>query len=163
MEPNEYYLDTNLLIGWVRHILSKKKPLEPKFIVFLKQHPEIKTWISTITIAEIVEFLQKDFGKHNLTFVQMKKVIEKMQKIIGFRIINAYVTDEGMEEIKDIVLNARNLVLLTYEGRDVKDAIHVEIARQNRLWFITRDIDVGRMKRIYAYIDTAEKLMKKFN
>ncbi|MBI5060989.1 MAG: hypothetical protein HZB67_01605 [Candidatus Aenigmarchaeota archaeon] len=162
-KPTECYLDTSLLFGWFKHIISKKpKTSEPQIISFLKQHPEVKTFISSMTAAEIVERSRKDLAKQNLSLIQIKKVVEKMQQILGFKIIDFYVATDGKEEIKDIRLNARNIINLTFLGKDVKDAIHVEIARQNDLWWIARDDCTGTMEEIYPKIMTAKKLMKQY-
>ena len=99
MQPNEIYLDTSLLIGWFKHILEKrKKTEEPEIIEFLNNKPEIKRYISVITVAEIIEVLKsKDFKNYKLEKSYILDLIVNLRNTLNLIIIEEFEEKNGKQ------------------------------------------------------------------
>lgn len=145
------YLDTNLIIGFFKNIIRKKKKTgeDPEIIKFLAIHDEIKKFISIFSIAEIIESLEEEFPSHALTQDYILDLIETLRNTIELEII---------EDVKV----SKNIINYTYLCRDVKDAIHIDICQASELWFITRDEDCGKVSKIYNKIMSERKFRKQF-
>ena len=163
MQPNEIYLDTSLLIGWFKHILEKRKKTgEPEIIEFLNDKPEIKRYISSITIAEIIEVLKsKDFKNYKLEKSYILDLIVNLRNTLNLIIIEEF-EEKGRKQLKNIILDSRNIVDFTFLGGEVIDAIHTEIARSNNIYFITRDENIGKTKELYPKIMGLKHFIKQF-
>ena len=68
--------------------------------------------------------------------------------------------DKDNTEFKGISLSA-DIINYTYLCGDLKDAIHVEIAKSNKLSFITKDDKVGRIKPLYPEITGIRKFIRR--
>lgn len=167
-KPVECYLDTSILISWIKNaVILKKKTPETEFIEFLKRHPEIKTFISSMTTAEIASVISREFPEQKLSLKMIREgIVEgQLQALLGYEIIKSYISEDEKtkEERMEIRLDVETLILLSFLGKDVKDAMHIEIARQSDKWFVyDKDADIGRMQEIYPKIITVKKLMKQY-
>ncbi len=163
MQPQEIYLDTSLLVGWFKHILERrKKTEEPQIIEFLNNRPEIKKYISSISIAEIIEVLKsKEFKNYKLENQYILDLIETLRNTLNLIVIEEF-EEKGKKQLKNIFLDSQNIVDLTFLGGEVIDAIHIDISKSNNLYFITRDEGIGKTKEIYPKIMGLKHFMKQF-
>jgi len=155
---------SNLLIGWFRYILEKRKKTgEPKILEFLNNNPEIKRYISSISIAEIIEVLRsKDFKSYRLEKPYILDLIDALRNSLNLIIIEEF-EEKGRKQLKNIILDSKNIVNFTFLCGEVVDAIHIEICRSNNLYFITRDEGIGRVKEEYPRIMGLKHLIKQFS
>ena len=150
MQIDKIYLDTNLIIGFFKNIIKKKKYKEdPKFIRFLSDKNEIQKFISIFTVAEVIQVLRKEFGSHDLSKRYILDLIDTLRGTVGLNII------ENVELTSDIIH-------YTYLCDDLKDAVHVSIAQINDIWFVTRDDDAGKTKELYNKVISERKFIKQF-
>lgn len=162
MAPNKIYLDNTSLVRWfLRKFYPDKHKQEPQIIRFLNEHNEIETYVSILSIAELVHTLKhgEEFRKFNLGFEFIKKLIEELQNIIGFSIIKT-VSISGTE-IDGIIVSG-NIIKYVFKHRHLADCIHLDIARQNDIWFVTYEKRMGELKEYYSNIMTEDKLMRQF-
>jgi len=164
MVDYQIYLDNTSLVRWfLKRFHPEKHKQEPQIIKFLNEHKrEIKSFVSTISIAELVHTLRhgEAFEKFNLNFNYIKELIGELQDIIGFDIIQTEKID-GTEI--DGVIVSNYVVKYVFKHKHLTDCIHVDIARQHELTFVTYETAIGELKEYYDNIMTEEKLMKQFN
>src|SRR3989339_949283 len=136
MKPKRVYLDTNIIYGFFKSIIKGENEV-PEIIKFLADRNDVEKFISTFTIAEIIENLLKEFSYRNL----------KKEYIIS--LVDALRLTINLQTIQESIEFSSELIDYTYECRDAKDSLHVLIAKKNDLYFITRDNDIGRMNKLY--------------
>ncbi len=165
MPDCQIYLDnTSLVRLFLKRFYPEKHKQEPRIIRFLNENKrEIKSFVSTISIAELVHTLKhgEDFKKFNLNFNYIKELIGELQDIIGFDIIQTEKMKDGTEI--DGVIVSNHVVEYVFKHKHLPDCIHVDIARQHELTFVTYEKAMGELKEYYDNIMTEEKLMKQFN
>lgn len=162
MVQEKIYLDTNVIREWfVRIILGDKKDV--RVIEFLRRHEEIDKFISVYGVAELIETLKKE------SRIQHKKLTKELiwdlirapqNTLTNLKIIEEYTTERGTSEYKGIVLSSK-IVDFTFLCGDLKDSIHVEIAANNDLIFVTKDAKVGRVKELYPKVVGINKLIRR--
>lgn len=152
------YLDTSVILPWFQNMLQNKKDSKghieaPKIIQFLVDHPEIEKYISYFTIAEIVEELLfktdkiKDYMKR---LEHVKAFVEVFQLTIpNLSIIEQ---EESKNGESGILIPAPELLEYTAKIGDVKDAIHVCIAKHEDIYMVTKDDKVGKAQSVYPKI-----------
>ena len=158
MSNLKLYIDTSLIYEPIRRMLVNEKPFETEFTDFLIGHPEIERTISIFTVAEIVE---------NLLFRE-KRILEYKRNIDAILTLvkviqNTYSIDVIEYEIKDgqkgfFVLS--DLIALTGKLGNIKDAIHVCIAKHENLMLVSHEDKFGVVKDIYKNIATDRQLFK---
>lgn len=162
-QPKKVYLDTNLILHWFKlRILKKKKEADDKKIIkFLSKHKEIETFISAFSVAEIVAKLRKEF-KDRVTMDEIKEIIEILRNSIKFDTIKLdKFSDMKGQERKGILISPE-IIDFAFVCYDASDAIHIDIAKSNDLWFVTRDDDAPRAREKYSKIMGESKFRKQF-
>ncbi len=162
MIPNKIYLDNTILIRYfLRKFYPQKYKNEPQIIRFLNEHTEIQKFISIISIAELVKKLihGNDFKKFDICFDYAMKLIEEFQSMLNFKIIE---TMENNNVVIDGIVVTKNIIKYISIHSDLPDCIHLDIARQHDIWFVTYEKELGRLKEEYGNIITEDKLMKQF-
>ncbi len=164
MPDCQVYLDNTSLVRWfLKRFYPKKYKDDPQIIKFLNEHKsEIKSFVSTISIAELVHTLRHGdaFVKFSLGFNYIKELIGELQDIIGFDIIQ---TEKIGEVDIDGVIISNDIVKYVFKHRHLVDCIHVDIARQHELTFVTYEAAMGELKEYYGKIMTEDRLMKQSN
>lgn len=159
MKIDKIYLDTNLLIGWFKWILKKKKRKgdEPKITKFLSEHEEISTFISSFSVIEIVGVISNDYkkpdGTPKYTLNDIKSFIENLNKYLKITVL---------EEKRIVSLPIKKLIGISRRCRHLADSIHVYLAEKEDIWFITTEVKLGRLKPYYPKIMTEKRLIKQF-
>ena|SRR3989344_6745232 len=163
-KPDKVYLDTNLMYNWFKLRFTKKRKQadEEEIIKFLAQHKEIECFISAFTVAEIVARLKNEF-KDLITLNDIRYSIEIFQDSINCQIIKLDKFRDMKDKDREGILISPQIVEFAFECLDSKDAIHIDIAKSNDLWFITRDNDVTRVKNIYNNVMGEKKFRKQFD
>ena len=162
MKPEQIYIDNNLLIRWFIHKFNRKKYKSmPEIIKFLNEHPEIKKYISLLSVAELVHTLKygEDFQKFNLNLKYIEKLLSELQNIINLDIIMKEKRN-GVEI--DGVIISKDLIKLIDKHRHLIDCMHLDIAKSHDLSFVTHEAKMGELKPLYENIMTDDKLMKQF-
>ena len=162
MKPGKIYIDNNLLIRWFLHrFYPRKHKREPQIIRFLSEHKEIKKYISLISVAELVHTLKygKEFQNFKLDLNYIRVLIEELQNIVGFDIIQKQKVN-GME-INGIVISG-DVVKFVNVHEHLIDCMHIDIAKSHELFFITHEKKIGQLKKLYENIMTDDKLLKQF-
>lgn len=162
MLPDKIYLDNTSLVRWfLKRFYPKKYKRDPQIIRFLNEHKEIDTFVSILSVAELVHTLKhgEEFKKFGLKFDHIKGLIEELQNIIGFEIIQTVKINDT--QIDGIVISG-NIIKYVFKHRHLADCIHLDIARQNEIWFVTYEKRMGELKEYYENIMTEDKLMKQY-
>lgn len=161
MQPEKVYLDNTSLVRWfLKRFYPRKYKRDPQIIRFLSEHKEIRCYISIFSVAELVQVLKhgQEFRKFKLKFKYILKLIEELQNIILFDIIQT--VKIGGTSIKGVVVS-HEIVKYVFKHRHLIDCIHLDIARQNDLWFVTYEKRMGELKEYYEKIITEAKMMKR--
>ena len=145
------YLDNSVIEPWFEGIMTGNKQLQTsKFIDFLILHTEIEKFISTFTIAELIEKLL--FKTNNIkSYMKEKSKIEDFveafrQTIPNLKILEDEVSQNGQ---KGLFICAEDLLAFTTKIGSSKDSVHVCIAKHEDLYFVTKDDKIGRVKELY--------------
>ncbi|OGI14774.1 hypothetical protein A3K63_02775 [Candidatus Micrarchaeota archaeon RBG_16_49_10] len=141
------------LIRWFLFRFRRVKHESPPIIIeFLRNHGEIKKFISIVSMAEFIKVLlyDKDFINYKLTTSYANKLIQELQDVIELKVIHG-------EKISD------DIVLYIERHPELIDCIHLDIAKSNELCFITDEKKIGKLKAVYGNIMTENKLMKQFD
>ncbi len=159
--PNEkIYLDVNIFREWfVRMIRGEKGKVF--YIEFLSKRDEIEKHISIFGIAELIETLKKEprVQHKKLTKELILALIDALRNTIGLEIIEE---DKIQKEKFRGFFVSPKIVEFTYLCGDLKDSIHVEIARNNDLLFITKDDKIGQVKVIYPKVEGIRSLIRRY-
>ncbi len=153
------YLDTSIIREWFVNIIRGDRG-EPFYIEFMRTHNEFEKFISIYGIAELIETLKNEpeIQHKKLTKEFIMELIKLLQTTINMKIIES--TDKENTEFKGISLSA-DIIDFTYLCGDLKDAIHVEIAKSNKLSFVTKDDKAGRIKPLYPEIVGIRKFIRR--
>jgi hypothetical protein len=155
---SDIYLDTCVFHEWfVRMIRDDKKEVE--YVEFLSELTDVRKYISIFGIAELIESLKKDprlQGK-KITKEWITILVDFFRDTIGVRIIE----EDESGKLSGIFLSPK-ILEFTLECGDLKDSIHVEIAKNNDLLFITKDDKLGELKKIYSNIDTIRSFERSY-
>jgi len=154
------YLDINIFREWF--IRTIKNNITPIFYVqFLSEHGEIEKRISVFSIAELVETLLKEpkLQGWNLTKEWILSLIEIFRDTVGVKIIEEDETSKG--QYTGFVVSPK-IVEFTYLCGDLKDSVHVDIAKSNDLLFITKDDEAGRVKTAYPKVEGIRSLIRRY-
>lgn len=159
MKPEKVYIDTMFLIRWFLYILEKRKI--PRIIKFLNEQKKIQKHISLISIAEAFKVLKhgNDYKKYNLQDDQIEGMLSSLQEYISLKVI---LRDEieGIR-LKGIVVSTDIIDFVKKHG-EIRDCIHVDVAKSHNLYFLTDDRKIGRLKGLYKNIMTEKKFIKQF-
>ncbi len=157
----QIYIDTSLLREWFARLMREEKTeKDPEIILFLREHTEIKKFISIFTIAELVESLlihEKKIHRYMKNIQLISSFAQLLIETTGIKIIEL----EKKDEHKGIFISP-NVIKYTGICGSVKDAIHVCIAEHEDLWLVTHDDKFGKLKPLYAKITTDTHLLKLF-
>ncbi len=160
MKPDKVYVDNSLLVRWFLHRLYPNRYSDtPQIIKFLTKEKGMQKFISLISVAELVHTLKygKDFAGKNLTIGAIKALIDELQNIMGFEII---LRDKiGEAQLNGVVVSTDILEFLD-KHQHIIDCIHVDIAKQHDLFFVTYEGKIGRMRKFYDKTMTENKLLK---
>lgn len=161
--PLKAYLDTNLILHWFKLCIIKRRKQadEQELIKFLSRHKEIEIFLSVFSVAEIVAHLRNEF-KDKVTMREIEAFINILRNTIKFEIIKLdKFTDTKEQERKGILISPEiiDFAFLCYSARD---SIHIDIAKSNDLWLITRDNDIPRVQKIYSKVIGESKFRKQF-
>ena len=163
MPEENIYPDTSIIREWfVRIIVGDRRDVET--IEFLRKHKEINKFISIYGVAELIETLKKEpsIQHKKLTKEFIWDLIKALQNTLtNLKIIEEYAEPEGVSKYRGIVLSSE-IVDFTYLCGDLKDSIHVEIAKNNDLLFVTKDDEVGRVKELYPKIEGIRSLIRRY-
>lgn len=154
------YLDINIFREWF--VRTIKNDITPVFYVqFLSERSEIEKHISIFSIAELVETLLKEpeLQGWRLTKEWISSLIEIFKDTISAKIIEE---DEGYKGKYRGFYVSPKIVELTYLCGDLKDSIHVDIARTSDLLLITKDDKVGRVKAVYPKVEGIRSLIRRY-
>jgi predicted nucleic acid-binding protein len=145
--PKKVYLDTNLLYGWFQNQLSKKRP-ESQIVRFLSEKcKDMEKFISVYTVAELLVNLKKDFSDRGLSKEKIGYMFEILRDTIDLKVIDQTKMTKSVIDFADLC-------------DDHNDAVHLEIAKNENLVFVTRDCDLGRVKSAYPHVTSIGKLIK---
>jgi hypothetical protein len=159
-EIKQVYLDTNLLREWFARLMRKETREDPRIIKFLREHDEIKKFVSIFTIAELVEsllFHETRIRDHMKEVKVIGSFAQVLMETTGIKVIEL----EKEDDHRGIFVSP-NVVKYTGICGSLKDAIHVCIAEHEDLWLITHDDKIGKLNSIYRKITTDTHLMKLF-
>lgn len=154
------YLDVNIFREWfVRMIRGDARTLF--YVKFLSSHGEIEKHISIFGIAELVETLLKEpkLQGRKPTKEWISSLIEIFKDTTDVKIIEE---DEIRKGLYRVFTVSPKIVEFTYLCGDLKDSIHVDIARENDLLFVTKDDKVGRVNVIYQRVEGVRSLVRKY-
>ena len=149
------YLDTCVVEPWFKNMIQSKKDDKnqtetPEIIQFLIAHPEIEKYISYFTIAELVEILMFKTDKvrdHMKRLEIIGAFVEAFQRTIpNLRII---VLEESKNGEKGLLIPIPELLKYTALIGEVKDAIHVCIAKHEDIFIVTKDDKIGKVQSVY--------------
>ncbi len=152
------YFDTNLLVTSLIQLAENKKELTTEITNLLKEHKDlIKPHISTLTVAEIIEVLRTDskFGKYHFEEDEnLKRISGLISKLIG--VMNIKIIEDGIKINNDVIK-------FVHKHPEVIDCLHVILAKQNELTFITEEAErIGRLKIFYSKIMSYDKLKRQY-
>lgn len=161
MIEENIYPDTSIIREWfVRIILGDRRDVET--VEFLRKHEEINKFISIYGIAELIETLKKEprIQHKKLTKEFIWDMIRALQNTLtNLKIIEEDIA-EGISKYKGIVLSSE-IIDFTFLCGDLKDSIHVEIAKNNDLLFVTKDDKVGKVKELYPKVIGIRKFIRR--
>lgn len=155
----QVYVDTNLVYEWFSRLMRSEKREEPKIIKFFCEHKEIKKFVSIFTVAELIEkllFKQDGIKEHMKNKEMVLSFLRSLMQMTGIQIIGFKEEDEGS------IFVSSKIIEYTVICRSMKDAIHVSIAKQENLWFLTHDDEIGKLKPAYEKIITDTHLFRVF-
>ena len=145
------YLDNSTIEPWFEGIMTNNiKLLTSGFINFLIEHKEILKFISTFTVAELIEKLL--FKTNNIKqYMKKKSKIEDFVETFRCTIPNLKILEDETSRTgeKGLFICAEDLLAFTTKIGSTKDAIHICIAKHEGLYFVTKDDDAGRVQSIY--------------
>ena len=122
------YLDTNVIFGFFKNfILGKKLPLTWKVWFLSKNKNKIEVYTSTLAISEAVNEMVKLAERENVN-VNERDVDDAVHTLADYC---------GLKILKDVRMD--DIVLLALNKIDVKDCLHLEISRRNKMILITDD------------------------
>ncbi len=148
--PSKIYLDTNLLYGWFKNKLGKKKS-ETGILTFLSEKcKDIEKFISAYSVAELLVKLKDEFQDREISENKIAYLFEILRGTIGLKIIYESKLTETVIKFADIC-------------GDHNDAIHIEIAKNQNLTLVTKDEALGKAEKLYPNIMSIGKLMKQFD
>ena len=152
------------MIGWFKWCIYKvRKPKEPEFIKFLSKLESVEKYISIFTIAEVIEVLKThpDFRGYKIDEKYFEDILEILKRTASISIIEETgIIVKGKKQYKKFYITP-NIVNFTYTCGELKDSIHVDIAKSNDLWFVTHDDKVGRLKVLYKKIIGSSKFIRR--
>lgn len=169
MNGKKIYLDTNFLIGPIKSILENKDiTKESEVVKFLNENKGIESFVSILTVAEMVKILRhdNDFIKYNFSLKQIEGIFNTLHDIMGFKIIdNMKLKDAEGNFIDDtpngIVITKDVIKYASIHNHDM-DCLHLDLAKSNELVFVTFEKKIGTLKELYGNIMTFNKLMKNY-
>ncbi len=156
------YLDTSVILPFFENLM-KNKTETTGFIEFLIRHPEIEKWISSFTIAELVEHLfyktpeVKQFMKNLKNIEAFVKTFQQMVPNL-----NIILLEESKKGNKGLIIAVPQLINYTSLIGNVQDAVHVCIAMHEDLWIVTKDDKIGKVKELYPKTIGMVGFMKAF-
>ncbi|MBI2583756.1 MAG: hypothetical protein HYW25_03760 [Candidatus Aenigmarchaeota archaeon] len=147
---DKIYLDSNLLMDFYIKCARKTKPYyEPEIITFLAERRGLPKFISSFSLAEIGARLKRDFPEFTPEYLM------EFTKVL--------IRTIGLGVIQSPTIDWRYVLRYSLLCRDARNSIHIEIARSEDLWFITRDKDDPRVKEIYPKVMGESKFKKQFS
>lgn len=158
----QVYIDTSVLEGWFIKLMKEEDPEDIRIIKFLRNHEEIKAFISPFTVAEIIESLLSDNSRirirpHMRNYENIKAFTKMLLETTGLNVLK-YETKDG----KPGFFMSHRVADYTAICKSVKDTIHVCIAEHENLCFVTHDIKIPLLKSLYEKIITDTHLIKAF-
>lgn len=154
------YIDINIFREWfVRTIKNNATPVF--YVKFLSEHIEIEKRISIFSIAELVETLLKEPELQNIKLTKgwISGLIETFKDTMGVKIIEEDKIYKG--KYRGFYVSPK-VVEFTYLCGDLKDSIHVDIAKNNDLLFVTKDDKIGRVKAVYPKVEGIRSLIRRY-
>ncbi len=143
------YLDTSVILPWFQNIMTENNET-PMIIRFLVEHPEIEKYISSFTVAELVEKLMFKTDKIR-DHMKKLEIITSFIDVFQRTIPNLYIIE--LEESKNgergILIPIPELIEYISVIGNVKDAIHVCIAKHEDIYIVTKDDEIGRIQSLY--------------
>ncbi|MBI4170847.1 MAG: hypothetical protein HY514_04075 [Candidatus Aenigmarchaeota archaeon] len=158
------YLDNSTIEPWFEAILIEGKHMKtPGFIQFLIVHKEIEKFISSFTVAELVEKLMFHTEKVR-PFMKKLELIEGFVNTFQQTIPNLTIIEEEQAPNgqRGLFISVPELIQFTAKIGDIKDAIHVCIAKHEDLYLVTKDDNIGRVQDIYQRTVGMVGFMKAF-
>lgn len=142
------YVDTNMIFGFFRNLLLEKRKgqefTEPSVLKFIKEN-EFELFTSILTKAEIARRLRTEWGS---TKEEVKELWASLEAYLKFEIIQTVTIDAQITEIT---------LEVPFKNR-VSNIIHLLIAKEYDLWFLSGDkeiIEKGRKfyEKVISYHD----------
>lgn len=178
----EIYLDTCFLTAWVKRALENEDLESLGSVKFLNETPEIVSFISSLTGAETIRTVLhgKEFKDHVKNFrIDSQYIIDlinDIQNTAKFEYIRGIFPDANQKNGKPLEIKGKKIFLdrliLTKQlpkyleiCSHLIDCIHVDIAMQNGLIFVTNERKLGKLKTLIPdekKIMTFKKLRKQF-
>lgn len=147
MIPQRIYLDTNQLYGWFENQLNRKKP-ESKIVEFLTEKFEnAEKFISMYTIAELLVNLKNAYPDRNLSADKIAWLLILLKEATNLKIIEESKLTKEVIDFADLC-------------NDHNDAVHIQIAKNQGLTFVTKDDKVGKVKSAYPNVISIRKLFR---
>lgn len=151
------YIDVSIFREWlVRTIIGRSKDVY--YVKFLSEHNEFEKFISVFGIAEIVETLKKEPRVQHIDLTRefILGLIDTLRNTAKIEVIE----EEGEGLYKGFTVSPK-IVEFTFVCGDLKDSIHVEIAKNNKLLLVTKDDAIGKLKELYPKIIGIRKFVRR--
>ena len=130
----EVYLDTNILYSYFKKKIEEKIRGNngKKIKLFPFENSRIVLMSSFFTLAELVEVLKREI---NLSKKSIEDFIENEIKELEIKFLDKARIDD-------------NFLRWNLNGLDLKDAIHLSIARENNLILLTNDLNLVKFAKM---------------
>jgi len=145
------YLDTNIIFGFFKSMLQnifEGRRLKKSWRLYiLSRNKKLQVYISTFTLVEIKESVREWLNEKNesISEEKLEGLISYFEEIFNFKILES--------------IRLKNI--FEYTGLDAKDSIQLEIARSNKLIFITEDKKLKEIgAEFYQRITNFSELVK---
>ncbi|MEM5843686.1 MAG: PIN domain-containing protein [Candidatus Aenigmatarchaeota archaeon] len=122
IEIEKFYLDSNIVLRYFKNVINKKKV--PFIIKALTSNNNFKIFVSSWTLAEVFEIMQKEF---------------KLDKSQISNIFKKFLEESKAEIIEEFHLNSSIAGLVKNFGLEAKDALHLSISKRKKLALLTCD------------------------
>jgi predicted nucleic acid-binding protein len=145
------YLDTNIIFGFFKSMLQnifEGRRLKKSWkLSILFRNKKLQIYLSTFTLVEVKESIREWLNENNenLSEEKLEGLISYFEEIFDFKILES--------------IRLKNI--FEYTGLDAKDSIQLEIARSNKLIFITEDKKLKEIgAEFYQRITNLSELVK---
>lgn len=154
------YLDVNIFREWfVRIVRGDNRPVF--YVQFLSARKELEKHISVFSIAELVETLLRESQLQGIKLTKgwLLSLVEIFKDTMGAKILEEDEVSKGM--YRGFYVSPK-IVEFTYLCGDLKDSVHVDIARSASLTLVTKDDKVGRVKTAYPNVEGIRSLVRRY-